>query len=195
MDFPRIFIVEDEKEIGHLLKTYLERERYRVDLAVDGVEALQKFGEINSSLLLLDLMLPGMEKAYSAFAKERKITLLLSSHILSEIEQLVDHLGIIHHGILLEEVEMDELRKRNRQYIEFHVSNEHKAAMLLEQHFHIYDYEVRNEGVIRVYSHFGERHELNHLFVHNDIRVSKMALSGDTLEDYFSRWVGDGAIG
>src|SRR5699024_11368537 len=54
-----------------------------------------------------------------SLAKDRNITIFVSSHILSEIEQLATHMGIIHEGRLLEEIAFDKLRERNRNYLEF----------------------------------------------------------------------------
>ncbi len=130
-----------------------------------------------------------------SLAKERNITIFVSSHILSEIEQLADHMGIIHEGKLMEEIAFENLRKRNRKYLEFQVSNDNKAAMLLESHFGISDYEVHDKGNIRVYSHLGNQGKLNKVFVENDIEVLKIKVSEDNLEDYFTKLVGGGAIG
>src|SRR5699024_3183311 len=64
-----------------------------------------------------------------SLAKDRNITIFVSSHILSEIEQLATHMGIIHEGRLLEEIAFDKLRERNRNYLEFQVSDDNKAIM------------------------------------------------------------------
>jgi bacitracin transport system ATP-binding protein len=136
-----------------------------------------------------------MRRLIKALVQERKITIFISSHILSEIEQLADCVGIIHEGKLLEEIAFDNLRKINRKYLEFQVSNDNKAAMLLENHFNIYDYEVHGEGNIRVYSHLGQQGHINKVFVQHDIEVVKIALSEDRLEDYFTKLVGGGHIG
>ncbi|MED0773723.1 ABC transporter ATP-binding protein [Bacillus siamensis] len=136
-----------------------------------------------------------MRRLIKTLAEERKITLLISSHILSEIEQLVDHLGIIHEGKLLEETEFDNLRKKNRKFLEFQVSNDDKASMLLEKHFQIFDYEVHGDGIIRIFSHIGQQGAINKLLVQNDIEVFKILMSEDRLEDYFTKLVGGGTIG
>ncbi|MGG3892079.1 ABC transporter ATP-binding protein [Metabacillus fastidiosus] len=136
-----------------------------------------------------------MRRLIKLLAEERKITILISSHILSEIEQLADTMGIIHEGKLLEEITFDNLRKRNRRYIEFQLSNDNKAVMLLEKFFNIFDYEVHDDGNIRVYSHLGQQGEMNKLFVQNDIEVFKIMMSEDKLEDYFTNLVGGGTIG
>lgn len=154
-------------------------------------------------LLILDEPTNGLDpigikeirKLIQSLAKERSITILISSHILSEVEQLADHIGIIHQGKLLEEISFAELRKRNRKFLEFQVSNDNKAAMLLEQQLNIFDYEVHDEGIIRVYSHIGEQGKLNSMFVEHGIEVSKIAMSEDRLEDYFIKLIGGGTIG
>lgn len=154
-------------------------------------------------LLVLDEPTNGLDpigikeirRLIKALAEERKITILISSHILTEVEQVADHIGIIHKGKLLEEVSFEELRRRNRKYLEFQVSNDNKAAMLLEKHFQITDYEVHGEGHIRVYSHIGEQGKLNKLFVEQGIEVTKIAASEDKLEDYFVKLIGGGTIG
>jgi len=136
-----------------------------------------------------------MRRLIKSLAEERNITILISSHILSEIEQLADTMGIIHEGKILEEITSDHLRKRNQRYIEFQVSNDNKAVMLLEKHFNILDYEVHDDGNIRVYSHLGQQGKMTKLFVQNDIEVFKIMMSEDKLEDYFTKLVGGGTIG
>ncbi|MGC5771802.1 ABC transporter ATP-binding protein [Paenibacillus pabuli] len=127
-------------------------------------------------------------------AAERNITILISSHILSEIEQLVDYMGIIHEGNLLEEISFEQLRKRNRKYTEFQVSDDNKAAVILDG-LDQAEYEVHDERNIRVYSHLGQQGKLNRLFMENDIDVTKIMVSEDRLEDYFTKLVGGGTIG
>jgi bacitracin transport system ATP-binding protein len=154
-------------------------------------------------LLILDEPTNGLDpigikeirKLIKSLAEERKITILISSHILSEIEQLADTVGIIHEGKLLEEVPINLLRERNRRYIEFHVSNDNKAVMLLEKHFNIFDYDVHEKGFIRVYSLIGQQGAMNKIFVQNDIEVYKISISEDKLEDYFAKLVGGDRTG
>ncbi|WP_223068669.1 ABC transporter ATP-binding protein [Paenibacillus caui] len=154
-------------------------------------------------LLILDEPTNGLDpigikeirRLIKALAEERKITILVSSHILSEIEQLADHIGVIHQGKLLEEISFEELHRRNRKYLEFQVSNDNKATMLLEKDWGIYDYEVHDGGHIRVYSHFGEQAKLNRFFVERGLEVSKIRMSEDRLEDYFVKRIGGGTIG
>ncbi|WP_270171182.1 ABC transporter ATP-binding protein [Paenibacillus sp. SYP-B4298] len=128
-------------------------------------------------------------------AKERQMTILISSHILPEVEQLADRIGIVHQGRLLEEISMDELRTRNRHYMEFQVSDDNKAVLLLEQRLGITDYVARGGGILRIYSHLGQQAQLNRLFVEQGIDVSRIDVKGERLEDYFVRLIGGGTFG
>jgi len=127
--------------------------------------------------------------------REKGTTILISSHILSEIEQLAHTIGVLHEGQLLEEIAMTELRKKNRHYVEYGVSDEAAASRLLEEQFAIKDYSVQRDGGIRVYSDFDDRGKINGCFVANGIVVNKVAPSEDKLEDYFSKLIGGGRIG
>lgn len=127
--------------------------------------------------------------------EESHVTIVISSHILSEIEQLADNIGIIHDGKLLEEITIEELRKRNRKYIEFQVSDEKKAVLIMEKDFGIDDYEVHEKGNIRIYSHLSQRGKINKALVENHIEVLKIIMSEDNLEDYFVKLIGGGTIG
>jgi bacitracin transport system ATP-binding protein len=154
-------------------------------------------------LLILDEPINGldpigiheMRKFLVDLCKENQVTIVISSHILSEMEQLADHIGVIHEGKLLEEITVHEIQKKNRRYLDIQVSNEKKAAILLEQNFRIHDYEVHEKGNIRVFSHLGQQGLLNKVFVENDIEVTKMMVNGEKLEDYFVKLIGGGSIG
>ncbi len=154
-------------------------------------------------LLILDEPINGLDpvgiheiRSYlEKLCREKGTTILISSHILSEIEQIADTIGVMHEGKLLEEVTMAELHKRNRQYVEFQVSNENKACRLLEEEFQFDDYSVHENGNIRLYSNLDLRASINLCFNQNGIEVTKVNLSEEKLEDYFSKLIGDGSIG
>ncbi len=57
----KILVVDDEENITELLRLYLEKEGYEVEVAGDGISALEKFKEYVPDLVLLDIMLPGMD--------------------------------------------------------------------------------------------------------------------------------------
>src|SRR5699024_11451917 len=98
-------------------------------------------------------------------------------------------MGIIHEGRLLEEIAFDKLRERNRNYLEFQVSEDNKAIMLLERQFGRSDYEVHAEGNIRVYSHLGKQGRLNKAVVEKGIEGLEINISEEGIEAYFIKSV------
>ena len=121
---------------------------------------------------------------------ERGKTILISSHILSEISLLADDIGIIDHGVLLEESSMEELEKKNRKYILLQVSDASKASLLLEHEFHVKDYAMQDEHTLRLYDTALDVAAINKFLVMQDVAVIGSQLCHDTLEDYFKEITG-----
>ncbi|MGP4039108.1 ATP-binding cassette domain-containing protein [Gracilibacillus sp. D59] len=144
-------------------------------------------------LLLLDEPTNGLDpsgikevrRMIKHLAKERNITVLISSHILSEVEQLAEKIGIIHKGKLLKEISSETIGEMNRHYIEFQVNDDQMATYLLEQKLDIHDFQIVEPGIIRVYENLDDSTTINKLFIQNNIDVNKIDISKDTLEDFF----------
>ncbi|MCJ7500043.1 response regulator [bacterium] len=60
-DVKKVLLVEDDRDISHLVKLHLEDEGYSVDIAADGIGGLAKAQGQAYDLVVLDLMLPGMD--------------------------------------------------------------------------------------------------------------------------------------
>ena len=125
---------------------------------------------------------------------ERGKTILISSHILSESALLADDIGIIDHGLLLEENSMKELKKKNRKYILLQVSDVSKAALILEHQFHLVDYSVHDDQTLRIYDTCLDMAEINKALIVQDIAVISSQVCNDTLEDYFKKITGGEGI-
>lgn len=97
----------------------------------------------NPDLLILDEPINGLDPIGIAevrgFIRElcdlQGKTILISSHILSEIALLADDVGIIDHGVLLEEESLKELEQKNRHYFHFTVSDSRIAEQVLQAGF------------------------------------------------------------
>ena len=61
MENLKILVVDDDSNICELLRLYLEKEGYNVELAGNGQDAIRKFNDTEYALILLDVMLPGMD--------------------------------------------------------------------------------------------------------------------------------------
>ena len=125
---------------------------------------------------------------------ERGKTILISSHILSEISLLADDIGVIDHGFLLEESSMEELERKNRMYLQLQVSDVSKASLILEREFHTADYTVQEEHTLRLYDTTLDLAAINKALVMQDVAVISSQICNDTLEDYFKKITGGEGI-
>lgn len=121
-------------------------------------------------------------------------TILISSHILSEISLLADDIGIIDQGVLLEENSMVELEKQNSNYILLQVSDIPKASLILERQFNTKDYSVQDEHTLRIYDTSLNMGEINKALIMQNMTVISLGLCNDTLEDYFRKITGGEGI-
>lgn len=125
----------------------------------------------------------------------KKKTILISSHILSEISLLADDIGIIDHGVLLEEESLAELEEKNSKYMHFIVSDTSQAARILETNLNTKNFTAGKDHSIRVYENQLSAALVNRIFIENGLEVSEVHTCEDTLEDYFRRITGGAGIG
>ena len=153
-------------------------------------------------LLILDEPINGLDPIgiaevrdfIRALCEERGKTILISSHILSEIALLADDIGIIDHGVLLEEESLVELEQKNGKVLRFTVSNATVAAQLLRQEMGVRDVAVENERELAVRDLCLDAGAAVRRFVEAGLAVSDAHLYEDTLEDYFKRITGGEGI-
>lgn len=68
-----IYVVDDEQNIRELVKTYLMREGYEVEVFADGASAYESFVKRPADMLVTDIMMPGMD-GYTLCRHIRKIS-------------------------------------------------------------------------------------------------------------------------
>lgn len=146
-------------------------------------------------LLILDEPTNGLDPIGIAkmrdFIKRQSVeygkTVLISSHILSEISLLANDIGVIDNGVLLKESSMSELEMKNCKYILLQVSDIPKASLVLEQQFGLKDYSVQNNNVLRIYDTALDMGEINRVLVMQGVTVISSSVCTDTLEGYFKK--------
>ncbi len=121
-------------------------------------------------------------------------TILISSHILSEIALLADDIGIIDRGLLLEEESLAELEAKSSRHVCFQVSDTTKAAGILEHTFHEYRYTIQDIHTLLLHNMDLSVGRIITAFVANGIEVSGAFISEESLEDYFKRVTGGEGI-
>lgn len=144
-------------------------------------------------LLILDEPTNGLDPAgmkqirelLKALATEYGITILISSHILSEVESIADTIGIINHGRLIKEISMAEIEQMNLAYIAVTVADPKKAAVVLTDIIGASNFKISDEGEIRIYDDRVTVPELSKAFALQDVEVFSLGKKSETLEDYF----------
>lgn len=122
--------------------------------------------------------------------QEYGITILISSHILSELYLLATHYGIIHKGNLLEQLTLDELNAKCKQYLHIKVDNPEKAATIIETRLKTNDFEIMPNGVIKLFDSIDESGKVSSILVNENLIIEELMPMGQDLESYFMKRIG-----
>ena len=171
----------------------------------------------NPELLILDEPINGLDpfgiKEIRGLLKklscEYGVTILISSHILSEIENIADVIGFMDNGVLIDEISREELHNRLNKFVEFEVSDIDLAIELMNktgmkenadycfrrnlgEYIDDLDSNKNSDkmvisGTIHLLSNLDLRDEFNSLFVSSGIKVRKVNLCEENLEEFFTR--------
>lgn len=153
-------------------------------------------------LLILDEPINGLDPAgikemrelFRMLSLEYGMTLLISSHLLSEIEQIADTIGVIREGRLVEEVAMDTIRGLNSDYMELVTPEATKAVYVMQHKLKLSNFKVMDAGVIRIYDGGITQQELNKALVLGDVYIANLSRKQHSLEDYFLQLTGGEGI-
>lgn len=126
----------------------------------------------------------------SKLNRERQITILISSHILGELSKIASNYGIIKEGVLIEEFAAEDLKSRCRRCVKLVVDDVQRASTILEERCHITEYDVPEEGVLRVFDEIDNSWVINRELVEGGIHLKESYLAGQDLEGYFMDLLG-----
>ena len=150
----------------------------------------------NPDLIILDEPINGLDPVgiselrdtFKKLSTENRVTLIISSHILSELHMVANRFLFIDKGKVLKEITKEELDRECMRCLSIKTGDTKRAAVIIEENG-ITDYKVIDDSEIRVYSG-AKPDELNRLLIKNDVNVSGISESGISLEDYFKSLVG-----
>lgn len=117
--------------------------------------------------------------------QEKKITILLSSHILSELQQTATHFGFLNKGKMLEELSAEELYEKCADYLDITVSDAEVYAALLDRSLREESYRVMPDGSIRILNCRREPEVYSRLASDNGLSIRRLEQHHATLEDYY----------
>lgn len=190
--------VPDQKKVVNMLKltNLVEKRKSKCKNLSLGQKqrlglAIAMIGE--PQLLVLDEPINGLDPSgiiefrnlLYRLNEEKGITILLSSHILSELQQIATIYGFLSKGILIEEITSQALKEKCSNCIEIKVSDIERYSVLLEKEFPEECYKVLPENIIRIYNPQKQAEVYSKLAAKHDIYITGMQTIQSTLEDYY----------
>ena len=117
--------------------------------------------------------------------EEWGVTVLISSHLLSELSELCTDFSIISHGNLIENLSREELLVKCRNHIALRTDDINKTAAVLEDKLSIHDYKVIHGEEIQIFEHLGDIHRISKTLTDHGLVITKLNEEGQYLEDYY----------
>ena len=194
---PNEEIIDELLEIVNLkevknqkVKNYSLGTRQRLGIAISLIG--------NPEFLILDEPINGldpvaiieMRNMIKDLAQKRHITILISSHILSELYQLATDYIILHKGEIKELITSEEIDEKCRKHILLTSNEPEKMAYVIEKHLNTINYVVMPDKSIKLYDFVDEREKIARAFMNEKILITNISCEGDSLEDYFINTVG-----
>lgn len=144
-------------------------------------------------LLLLDEPINGldpegiqlMRQLFRRLRDEWGVALLISSHLLAEIEQVADTIGVIDSGRLLREVSMETVHASTTEYVEIVTSNVNLAAFVLVDTLEVENIKQIGDNIIRIYDAKLSQEELAKGLIANEVPIQSINRRHHSLEEYF----------
>lgn len=117
--------------------------------------------------------------------QEKNITILLSSHILSELQQTATIFGFLCNGKLIEEIGVTELTEKCADYLEITVSDVEAYAAMMDQRFPDELYKILPNHIVQLSCPKRNIEEYSRLAVSQGILITGLERHQHSLEDYY----------
>ena len=148
-------------------------------------------------LVILDEPINGLDpqgiaeirETISALNREKNITFIISSHILEELAKIATDYGIIHNGILLQELNREELLSKCCERIELKTNDPRKACTILEN-MGITEFKVIDSDTIHIFERLSDSGDITMELAKNDVKTMGITVKNEALEDYYLNLTG-----
>lgn len=121
--------------------------------------------------------------------RELGMTMMISSHILSELQQVANRFGFIKDGRLIKEISKTEFDRLSEDYIVLKTHAVEAASRLLESQFS-YPFKVVDEtGEIHVFAPANQLSAVNTALVQGQVALDEIYYAKQNLENYFTQLI------
>ena len=150
-------------------------------------------------LVILDEPTNGLDPAgmkqirdlFKMLCTEYGMTLMISSHLLSEIQSIADTVGVINHGKMMQEISMKEIEETNAAYIELMVEDTHRAAYVLAAPLQVINVTRSQDSKIGLSVRNMTTQKISKELMKNDVEIVSIYQHTESLEDYFLKMTGE----
>ena len=122
--------------------------------------------------------------------REEDITVLISSHILSELSLMCDDYLFIHHGEMIKHLTGQELMDECRNYLHIHTDRDELALAILQKQLNVTRYEVKEDGSIDLFERLEDVATVSRTLFENGVIPIELRTGGESLEEYYMSMIG-----
>lgn len=116
---------------------------------------------------------------------EEETTILISSHLLSELSAMCTDFAIINQGKLVECFSAGELEDKCKSFLTIRTNDMNRTAALLEEKLQIKDYKVMGDNEIRVFEQLNQIEKISKSITDSGLILTKLVMEGENLEEYY----------
>ncbi|MDE5753316.1 MAG: ABC transporter ATP-binding protein [Oscillospiraceae bacterium] len=197
--------IQDKSIIEKVLKTVGLEDVGNKKVKAFSLGMRQRFGIANAlmtepEIMILDEPINGLDpegiveirELLLKLNREKHITIIISSHILSELSLLCTDYIFIHHGQILQAVSAPELKKICRGYYHIHTDNDALVCQILKEKLKLTDFEIQKDGSIQLYESLEQIREISRTLYENQAIPLILHMSEINLEQYYMNMIGTG---
>ena len=122
---------------------------------------------------------------------QRGTTIFIATSMLSFISDLADHIGVLHYGELIEEINADERQKDQQAYLSIRTKELPRLLMIIERELEIFDYEVISDEEVHILEGFLNGQRIVETLVKHKINILEVKSGFISLEAFFLEKIGD----
>ncbi len=123
-------------------------------------------------------------------SEEKNVTIIISSHILSELSELCTDFSIINHGKQIENLSRDELMAKCHSYYAIRTNDINRTAAVIEDKLGTKQYKVIHGDEIRLFDYLDNVEKVSKTITDNGLILTKFISEGESLEEFYLSKVG-----
>lgn len=123
--------------------------------------------------------------------REEHITIVISSHILSELSLLCTDYIFIHKGEIKQTISAGDLKRLCKEYYQIDTDNNALATAILSEKLGISEFEIEKDGSIRLYEKLDKMRDVSKTLFENGVIPITLCMHEANLEQYYMNMVED----